>query len=392
VATDLLVLQEGPQDTDGTLINPEPGGEAIIRISANGTGTFNRNVRVSFGEDSAEGAELRTLAGATLATPYTTTLTLVPSLTDTRLVVSAEGCVTIEVTDLSGTPLNAASEELCFGPDVECTVAVSPASPTVQSGGTQQFTATTTGEGCGAGTYTWAVSESTCTSSGSIDETGLYTAPGDVVECTETITATDTANGGAEGTATVTVSTCTPEVNIDPASANLEPGDTQTFTASTTCDGATLSGTYTWAVSGGTLDTTSGDSVVFTAGSAGSASVTATDTANGDITATASITIQSIVTELIEAEYTGVFGGSAFLILPGQITIEGTGTDFTRFGSRVTYDSLLLLNYFKLVNDQTITQFVLLLPSIIIPGQEYPATVTVTVDGLSDDVDIPSFP
>lgn len=393
VATDLLVLQEGPQETDGELTNPEPGGEAIIRISANGTGTFNRNVQISFGEGSAEGAELRTLAGAALATPYTATLTLVPSLSDIRLVVSAEGCVTIEVTDLSGTPLNDGSLELCFGPEpTPCTVAVSPAAPSVQSGGTQQFTATTTGEGCVEGTYTWAVSESTCTSSGSIDETGLYTAPGDVVECTETITATDTANGDAEGTATVTVVTCTPEVNIGPSSVTLAPDATQTFTASTTCDGSTLSGTYTWAVSGGTLDTTSGDSVVFTAGSAGSASVTATDTANGDITATASITIQPIVTELIEAEYTGVFGGSAFLILPGQITIEGTGTNFTRFGSRVTYDSLLLLNYFKLVNDQTITQFVLLLPSIIIPGQDYPATVTVTVDGLSDDVEIPAFP
>jgi plastocyanin len=311
-------------------------------------------------------------------------------------VVSAEGCVTIEVTDLSGTPLNAASEELCFGPSVECTVAVSPASPTVQSGGTQQFTATTTGEGCAEGSYTWAVSESTCTSSGSIDETGLYTAPGDVVECTETITATDTANGGAEGTATVTVSICTPQVNISPASATLEPGDTQTFTASTTCDGATLSGTYTWTVAGGTADTLSGDSIVYTAGSTeGSFDVTATDTANGDITATATVTIQEEVPpEFIEAEYTGVFGGSALFILPGQITIQGTGTDFTRFGSRVTYDSLLVFNYFKLVNTgtQTITQFVILWPSIIIPGQSYPATVTVTVDGLSDDVEIPSFP
>ena len=85
--------------------------------------------------------------------------------------------------------------------------------------------------------------------------------------------------------------------------------------------------------------------------------------------------------------------GSGIFLLPGVVTIQGMGTDFTRLGSTVTYDPPVLLNYFKLVNPntQTITQFVIVMPSILAIVPSYPATVTVTVDDFSDDMAIGEF-
>jgi hypothetical protein len=87
--------------------------------------------------------------------------------------------------------------------------------------------------------------------------------------------------------------------------------------------------------------------------------------------------------------------GSFFFLLPGVVTIQGMETDFTLFGSVVNYNPPVLLKGFKLVNPntQTITQFVIVLPSILLPVvSTYPTTVTVTVDGLSDDMEIGAFP
>ena len=85
--------------------------------------------------------------------------------------------------------------------------------------------------------------------------------------------------------------------------------------------------------------------------------------------------------------------GSGFFLLPGVLTIKGMGTNFRQFRSTGTYDPPVLLNYFKLVNPnaQTITQFVIVMPSILAVVPSYPATVTVTVDDFSDDMVIGEF-
>ena len=85
--------------------------------------------------------------------------------------------------------------------------------------------------------------------------------------------------------------------------------------------------------------------------------------------------------------------GSGIFLLPGVLTIQGMGTNFTRLGSIVTYDPPVLFNYFKLVNPNTqaITQFVIVMPSILGIVPSYPATVTVTVDDFSDDMEIGKF-
>ena len=62
--------------------------------------------------------------------------------------------------------------------------------------------------------------------------------------------------------------------------------------------------------------------------------------------------------------------------------------------SEVSYDPPVVIPLFKLVNSttQTITQSVIVLPNILLPAlSSYPTTVTVTVNGLSDDMEIGAF-
>lgn len=77
-------------------------------------------------------------------------------------------------------------------------VHVTPAAPTVATGGQQQFTATV--DNTADQVVTWSVIESAC---GSITTGGLYTAPGTATSCT--VKATSHADATKSGTATVTV-------------------------------------------------------------------------------------------------------------------------------------------------------------------------------------------
>jgi hypothetical protein len=222
----------------------------------------------------------------------------------------------------------------------------------------------------------------------------LYTAPDDDSECTETVTATDTANGNAVGTATVNVVTCTPEVSISPTSAALEPGDTQTFTASTACNGSALSGTYTWTVAGGTADTLSGDSIVYTAGSAeGTFDVTVEDTTNGS-TATATVTIAIPgPTEMIEVSPDPMLR-SRWIFLPVIISIQGDGTSFAMFTSMPSYSpsNALFALPALVLGPELIFQAAFVNPSWLAGTPGDSQTVTATVDGLSDDFTINLLP
>jgi hypothetical protein len=94
----------------------------------------------------------------------------------------------------------------------------------------------------------------------------------------------------------------------------------------------------------------------------------------------------------IESSITGC--GFPLFARFGVVEIQGTGTDFKSL-SVVSYDSPLVLKLAKLMNrkTQTITQFVILWPSfgsIFFSALDYPATVTVTVDTLSDTFEIPA--
>ncbi|MFZ5927619.1 MAG: NBR1-Ig-like domain-containing protein [Acidobacteriota bacterium] len=166
-------------------------------------------------------------------------------------------------------------------------VTVSPSAATVASGGTVQFTPTVTGT-TNQG-VTWSVVES---GGGTIDQSGLYTAPTVSTQSQFTIRATSQADTSKFGSATVTViPPCT--VIIDPASAMVYSGRKQTLQATTSNCGA-AGVTWTLGPGAGTLSA-SGLTATYTAPqgvvSTQTATVQATVT-GGTATATASITIQ----------------------------------------------------------------------------------------------------
>ena len=83
------------------------------------------------------------------------------------------------------------------------------------------------------------------------------------------------------------------EVTITPESDTVSFGETVQFSASTTCNGEDVSGSYFWDLTssiGSNID----ENGLYTAGNAeGTDMVTVTDTANGDITNTAQVTVVS---------------------------------------------------------------------------------------------------
>jgi len=169
-------------------------------------------------------------------------------------------------------------------------VTVSPATATVLSGGTVQFTASVSGTTNTA--VTWSIVQGS--SGGSISSSGLYTAPTVSSPTQFSIRATSQADPTKFGTATVTVNpppACT--VSISPAAATVFSGRKQTFTAATAnCGGADV--TWTIAAGGGSLSA-SGLSATYTAPQG----VVSTQTASVRVsvtgyaaTATASVTIQ----------------------------------------------------------------------------------------------------
>ncbi len=122
-------------------------------------------------------------------------------------------------------------------------VTISPASITIASGHKQQFTATVTGTSNTA--VTWA------TSAGSIDSTGLYTAPTLTTQTMAVISAVSKADTERKAEATVTIS---PVSNQPPTitTASLPQGQLgSSYNAAFTASGGTLP--YTWSKAAGNL-------------------------------------------------------------------------------------------------------------------------------------------
>jgi Fe-S cluster assembly iron-binding protein IscA len=142
-------------------------------------------------------------------------------------------------------PTKSATANVTVGPPIA--VSVSPKTPTLLTGGHQQFTATVTGTADIK--VNWSLSGAGCSgaSCGTITSTGLYTAPGAVPNPAQVkVTATSVADSTKSATATVTI---IPPivVKVSPATVQVLAGNRQQFTA-------TVSGTsntsVTWSVSG----------------------------------------------------------------------------------------------------------------------------------------------
>jgi Glycosyl hydrolases family 39/Bacterial Ig-like domain (group 2) len=173
------------------------------------------------------------------------------------------------------------------GPPV-VSVTVAPKTVTITTGTTQQFSSTVTN--ATDMSVTWSVDSVNGGNSalGTVDNTGLYTAP--ATSGLHTVTATSNADPTKSDSATVTVngSGSTVSVTISPASVNLFTNNSQQFTATVTGASDT---SLTWSVNGiaggnSTVGTITSAGLYLAPGSAGTYTVTATS--NADTTQSAS--------------------------------------------------------------------------------------------------------
>jgi subtilisin family serine protease len=173
-------------------------------------------------------------------------------------------------------------------PPVLTTITVSPATASVQTSGTQQFTATGLDQSgqplSPQPTFTWSVS-----GGGTISTSGLFTAGSTTGPFTVTAT-----SGSVSGTASVTV-TAPPiltTITVSPASASVQTSKTQQFTATGRDQNGTAMSpqpTFTWSVSGGGTISAAG---LFTAGTTAGGPFTVT-ASSGSVSGTASVAVTS---------------------------------------------------------------------------------------------------
>jgi hypothetical protein len=237
------------------------------------------------------------------------------------------------VRDLAGNQLQpqsgvAITNNVPSAPTVS-SVAVSPSAPSVAGGATQQFTATVTGTGSPAQTVTWSAT------AGSIDSSGLFTAPAATGSTqTITVTATSTVDNTKSGTATVTVAaTGTPTVSsvtVSPSTASVAGGATQQFSATVTGTNSPAQ-TVTWSANGGTVNSSGLFTAPAATGSTQTITVTATSTADGTKSGTATVTVAAVAsgTDLQFADF--------YLMTDTSVGGPGVAPYTYKMGSSVNY-------------------------------------------------------
>ena len=209
-------------------------------------------------------------------------------------------------------------------------VAVSPATATVTSGGTTQFTATVTGDSSNGG-VTWSVSSASATP-GTIDATGKYTAPSVTASTTATVIATSKTDMTKTGSATVTINPAAAAVTVSPQNAFVAAGQVQQFTATVTGESAT---TVTWSVNG----TAGGNATVGTIDANGNYTAPATTTnATAQITATSTADTTKSANASVSVIANGVVTSTANVqVASYTITAPATANVSIQFGPDATY-------------------------------------------------------
>ena len=196
-------------------------------------------------------------------------------------------------------------------------IAVSPTSPSIEEGETQQFSATAEtsyGTTIQNVPFTWSSNRTTVATINS--SSGLATG---VSAGMATITARET--GGETGTATLTVNEPTVNsVTVSPSSPTIAVGATQTFTATAySSSNIAISGkTFTW-TSSDTSKVSISSSGVATGKAAGSTTITAT-TDGVDGTATLTVTEPAMM-----SSRSGTFTGKNNYTVSGSVTLEDDG-------------------------------------------------------------------
>jgi hypothetical protein len=198
---------------------------------------------------------------------------------------ASAGTSTVTATSVADTTMFAvATITVTATSPVVTSVTVSPATTSSITGGNVSFAATVQGSTLNKG-VTWQ------TSTGSVTSAGVYTAPASAG--TSTVTATSLADPTKFGVATITVtaSSVVTSVTVSPATASATTGSTVSFAA--VVQGSTSNKAVTWQASLGSV-TSSG---LYTAPStAGTAVVTATSSADGTKSGSASVVISANLT------------------------------------------------------------------------------------------------
>ncbi len=235
----------------------------------NATNTaVNWSVSPASGAGSVSSSGLYT-APASIGAPQTVTVTATSAVNTTK---TATATITLE-------------------PAIS--VALLPTTATLYASQTQQFSATVSNTNNSA--VTWSISPSS--GAGTINASGLYTAPASIAsQTTVTVTATSQANSAATASATVTLTPAI-SVSITPTTATLYASQTQQFSATVTNTSNTA---VTWSISPSSGAGSINASGLYTApasiASQTTVTVTATSQANSAATATATVTLTPAIT------------------------------------------------------------------------------------------------
>jgi hypothetical protein len=192
-------------------------------------------------------------------------------------------------------------------PPPSISVSISPISTSLQVGQTQQFTATVSGSNTAV---SWAVNGAPGGNAtvGTIDATGLYTAPAIAPPGTLTVTAQSLAQSTATASATVSITAPTISVSLSPTNPSLQVGQSLQFNAM-------VSGTSNTAVNWLVSNIPGGNTAVGTISAAGlytapaavpnaSVTVTAQSAANPSSAATTSVTFTAAVAHHVDLSWT----------------------------------------------------------------------------------------
>ena len=201
------------------------------------------------------------------------------------------------------------------------TISVYPASTSLSSGGTAQFTATV------ANTTNTAVAWTA--SAGSITSTGFYTAPAVTSAASVAITAVSAADPTQKASAAVTVNppAAPVKVSVNPASTSVTCGGTAQFAATVA---NTTNTAVTWTASAGSI-TSAGLYTPPSVTSATTVTVTATSVATASAKASAAVTVNPIIKPILgispaSLTFSATAGGSNPASQNVSIANTGNGT------------------------------------------------------------------
>ncbi len=196
----------------------------------------------------------------------------------TGLYTAPASIASVQTVTVTATAVNGATASATLTL-VPVKVTVSPLTASLNTGQTQQFTATITGTTNTAAT--WTLSPAV----GSISSTGVYTAPASIASA-QTVTITATAANGTTTSATLTLVPV--KVTVSPLTASLNAGQTQQFTATVT---GTTNTAVTWSLSPAVGSVSSTGLYTAPASVTANQSVTVTATGANGATASAAITL-----------------------------------------------------------------------------------------------------